>query len=422
MILRNLAVTFAAALSAFAQGGPAVVSPEVSPDRHVTFRVLAPKANEVGLTIDYGSEKLTKDDKGVWSVTVGPLESGDYVYSFTVDGVAIPDPINPRIKLRARTSASLLQVPGDKPEMWEARDVPHGAVAINWQRSSVLNNETRSFWVYTPPGYEKETTRKYPVLYLLHGSNDTQAGWTTAGNVNYILDNMIAEKRAVPMIVVMPFGHALPFGGGGGRGAGGGGGRGAGGAAAGAGRGAGGGQAPANSNTLLFEKYLLTDVMPTVDGKYRTLTTPDAHAIAGMSMGGEQALAIAFGHPELFSAIGGLSPSMPRELADRWAPALADPKGTNARMKVIWIGCGRQDYRPSERLPAPCRIAGDRGREARLLGDRRLPQLFPMAASDGGVSAPALPEVATSPLTPAYLQAKFDTLSARITSDSFSGM
>jgi enterochelin esterase family protein len=236
-----------------------------------------------------------------------------------VDGVAIPDPVNPRIKLRARGSGSLFEVSGETPELWQPRDVPHGKVEINWQRSTVLNGETRWFWVYTPPGYEKERDRGFPVLYLLHGSNDTAAGWTTAGTVNFIFDNMVAEKKATPMIVVMPFGHALPFS---------------------AGR---GGGTAAQSNTLLFEQYLLTDLMPTVASQYRTLATPESRAIAGMSMGGEQSLVIGFGHPELFRSIGALSPATPRELADRWATALADSKGTNARLKTLWIACGRQD-------------------------------------------------------------------------------
>lgn len=314
------AAFFLIAVPVFCQNAP---SPEVLPDHKVTFRITAPKASEVTLTTDWlsGPEKLTKDEKGVWSVTLGPLAPATYIYSFSVDGVTIADPVNPRIKLRASGSGSLFDVPADTPALWQARDVPHGDVQINWQRSSVLNNETRSIWVYTPPGYSKETTRRYPVMYLLHGSNDTPAGWTTAGSINMILDNLVAEKKAVPMIIVMPFGHALPFGrGGGGRGA-----------------------TEAVSNTVLYEKYLLTDVVPMIEAKYRVSAGRENRAIAGQSMGGEQSLAIGFAHMEMFSAIGALSPSMPRELAERWAPALADSKGTNEKMNVLWIGCGRQD-------------------------------------------------------------------------------
>lgn len=315
----RFAALFVFAVPAFCQN---IVSPEVSPDRHVTFRLAAPKASEVTFTADWatGAEKMVKDDKGVWSLTVGPLAPATYIYSYTVDGMAMADPINPRIKLRARGSGSLFDVPPDSPALWQARDVPHGSVEINWEHSKVLNGETRWIWVYTPPGYQKESNRKYPVLYLLHGSNDTAAGWTTAGSINFILDNLIAEKKAVPMVVVMPFGHATPFGAGRGNGA-----------------------TPQVSNTILFEQYLLKDVMPTVEAKYRITANADSRAIAGMSMGGEQSLAIGFGHPELFSSIGALSPSMPRELAERWAPALADSKAANAKWKVLWIACGRQD-------------------------------------------------------------------------------
>jgi len=162
-----------------------LVSPEVQADRKVTFRIRAPKATEVSFYGDFmpvGSlEKMTKDASGVWSVTLGPLPPSIYLYSFTVDGLNIADPVNPRIKLRARTSASMVEIPAESPALWQERDVPHGSVEINWQKSKAINGETRWFWVYTPPGYAKETNRRYPVLYLFHGSNDTAAGWTLAG-------------------------------------------------------------------------------------------------------------------------------------------------------------------------------------------------------------------------------------------------
>ncbi len=308
-----------APIPAFSQNAPSATSPEVLPDRRVTFRINAPKASDVTLTVDWlgQPQKMSKGDDGAWTATLGPLAPATYIYSFTVDGMAIPDPINPRIKLRARGAGSLFDVPGDAPAMWQSRDVPHGSVEINWQRSKALNGETRAIWVYTPPGYQNEPTRRYPVVYLLHGSNDTAAGWTTAGSVNFILDNLIAAKEAVPMIVVMPFGHAQPFG------------------------------APRTpgqqSNTELFEQYLLTDVMPTIERKYRIAAKRDQRALAGLSMGGEQSLAIGFSHTDLFGSIGALSPSMPRDLSTRWAAVIKDSKGTNAAMKTIWIACGRQD-------------------------------------------------------------------------------
>jgi enterochelin esterase-like enzyme len=295
-------------------------SPEVSADHHVTFRIFAPKASEVTLTGDWlgttPPPKLGQDDHGVWSVTLGPFEPSIYIYSFNVDGVAIPDPINPRIKLRARTSASMVEVKDDSPAFWEARDVPHGKVEINWEKSAAINGETRAIWIYTPPEYSR-TNRRFPILYLLHGSNDTAAGWTMAGNANFILDNLLADKKAVPMIVVMPFGHATPFG----------------------------ERVPPGgvSNDALFEQYLLKDVIPTVEAGYRVAPGRTNRAIAGLSMGGGQSLRIGLGHLDLFSAVASFSGAVPGDFETLFATLLSDSKGTNEKLKTLWIGCGRQD-------------------------------------------------------------------------------
>lgn len=310
----------AAITAAMAQNRGTVVSPEVLPDHRVTFRIKAPKAAEVTITGDWmGSApapKLTRDDQGIWSITLGPFEPSIYIYSFTVDGVAIPDPVNPRIKLRASTSASLVEVDSAPAAFWEPHDVPHGAVEINWENSKVIRGETRSIWVYTPPGYERGGGR-YPVLYLLHGSNDTAAGWTMAGNANFVLDNLLAEKKMTPMIVVMPFGHATPFG------------------------------APpapgAPANDAVFEDYLLKDVMPTIEAKYRVAAGRENRAIAGLSMGGGQSLKIGLGHLDLFSAVASFSGAIPADFETRFADLLNNPAATNGKLKVLWIGCGEQD-------------------------------------------------------------------------------
>jgi enterochelin esterase-like enzyme len=295
-------------------------SPEVSADHHVTFRILAPKASEVTLTGDWlgttPAPKLSKDERGVWSVTLGPFEPSIYIYSFNVDGVAIPDPVNPKIKLRARTSASMVEVKDDTPAFWEPHDVPHGAVEINWEKSKAIAGETRAMWIYTPPDYAK-TTRRYPVLYLLHGSNDTAAGWTMAGYANFVLDNLLADGKALPMIVVMPFGHATPFGvltpqGG-------------------------------MSNDALFEEYMLKDVIPTVEARYRVSPGRENRAIAGLSMGGGQSLRIGLGHLDLFSAVASFSGAVPADFETRFAALLKDSAGTNHKIKTLWIGCGQQD-------------------------------------------------------------------------------
>jgi len=294
------------------------VSPEVHSDHRVTFRIRAPKASKVDVGGDWNPgqpQEMTKDSEGVWTTTIGPLEPSIYIYWFTVDGLAIADPVNPRVKLRARTSASLVEVPAQTPDFWQPHDVPHGAVTINWQKSQVLN-ETRWVWVYTPPGYEKEPKRYYPVLYLFHGSNDTAAGWTMVGNANFVLDNLLAEKKAAPMIVVMPFGHAMPFG------------------------------SPPEvqaKNTPLFEEYLLKDVIPFVESTYRVAAGRDKRAIAGLSMGGGQSLQIGLRHLDLFSALAVFSSSAPADFEARFAKVLDDSKTTNAKLKAFWIGCGQQD-------------------------------------------------------------------------------
>ncbi|MEO6727214.1 MAG: esterase, partial [Blastocatellia bacterium] len=167
----------------FAQTPPpdGLVSPEVHPDGKVTFRIRAAKASEVTLFGDWmppGSKHpMTKDADGIWSATVSSIEPTIHLYSFTVDGVTMADPVNPRIKLRQRTSASLVEIPA-KGAPWEVRNVPHGSVESNWLRTAVINGETRQVFVYLPPGYEKNPKQRYPVLYLLHGSGDTAESWT----------------------------------------------------------------------------------------------------------------------------------------------------------------------------------------------------------------------------------------------------
>jgi len=286
-----------------------VVSPEVHPDSRITFRIFAPKAESVTVNGDWmklgSKEALAKGADGIWSATLGPLEPQVYLYSFNVDGMNIADPVNPRMKLRARSSASLVEVPGDAP--WLMKDVPHGRVQMLTHSAKTLNGARREVFVYTPPGYEKGSA-KYPVLYLFHGNNDVAAGWTWTGNAHWILDNMIAAGKAKPMVIVMPWGHAVPFG--------------------------------AAGNTEAFEKYLLGDVMPLVESGFRL---SGERAIAGLSMGGGQALEIGLRHMNKFSSIGVFSSGMPQKFEERFADILNDSKSVNAKLKVFWIGIGTDD-------------------------------------------------------------------------------
>ncbi|HEX4948644.1 MAG TPA: alpha/beta hydrolase-fold protein, partial [Blastocatellia bacterium] len=309
------------AVASFAQTPPpdGLVSPEVHADGKVTFRIRAPKAAEVTLFGDWmpvGSKHpMTKDAEGVWSTTISGIEATIHLYSFTVDGVTMADPVNPRIKLRQRTSASLVEIPA-KGAPWEVRDVPHGSVDVNWLRTPVINGETRQVFVYLPPGYEKNPKQRYPVLYLLHGSGDTAESWTQVGATNLILDNLIAEKKAKPMIVLMPLGHAVPFG------------------------------SPreiAVRNVPLMEEYVLKDLMPWAEAKYRIASGRQDRAMAGLSMGGGQTFAIGFGHLDLFSAIGVFSSAPGQDWATKNKAVLEDAKSTNAKLNVFWYGVGDKD-------------------------------------------------------------------------------
>jgi enterochelin esterase-like enzyme len=326
--MKTLILFVALSVAGFAQS-PALVSPEVHGDGRVTFRLAAPKAAEVTFKGDWHNDplKMAKATDGVWSLTVGPLAPATYIYSFTVDGMTIADPVNPRVKLRARTSGSLVEIPATPPGLAELRDVPHGAIEINWHRATALGGEARSVWVYTPPGYAAARDRRYPVLFLLHGSNDRPAGWVDVGGIQFIADNLIAEQKAVPMLIVMAFGHALPFG----------------------------QPAPAGrNNTQAFEEYLLRDVVPLVEAKYRVAPDRASRAIAGQSMGGEQALTIFFNHLDRFAAVGAFSPARFTGFENRHANLLVDAQATNAKVELLWIGCGRQDtlFAGAEKLSA----------------------------------------------------------------------
>jgi len=299
---------------------PPPASPEVTADRAVTFRVRAPNAKEVSVTGEWpgGNKPLTKDDQGVWSVTLGPLEPDLYGYSFLIDGFRTADPANAAIKPMRSPTTSILEVPGNSPKVWEFQSVPHGTVRLHDYQSKSLNR-LRHLRVYTPPGYDERRGTRFPVLYLFHGSGDNEATWTVLGRANLILDNLIAQGKAKPMIVVMTDGHAFTP------------------------------QFTGMPNTNMisrnvtdFERDLLDDVMPLVESNYRVKKEASGRAIAGLSMGGGQSLTIGLNHPELFAWVGGFSSSV-RNPQNAIAKALADPQGVNRKLKLLWIACGKDD-------------------------------------------------------------------------------
>lgn len=304
----------------------AVISPEVLPDHRVTFRIYAPKAGEVSITGDWIAQgrgsggKLEKDDKGVWSITVGPIEPDLYAYSFNVDGVKTIDPKNALIKPGISSVNSMVEVPGEEAAFESAQPVPHGEVRIAWYQSTALGT-LRSMRVYTPPGYESGTAR-YPVLYLLHGSGDEDSGWSTIGRANFILDNLLAAKKAAPMIVVMPNGSMprpvnAPTG-------------------------------PGNLSALeRFTDELLKNVMPYVEKHYRVADGRENRAIAGLSMGGGQTLAVAPANLDRFAYIGVFSAGLFQQSTEEYVKTNAgffqNPEKTNQMVKLFWIGVGAKD-------------------------------------------------------------------------------
>jgi len=322
-----------------------LVSPETLPDGRVTFRIYAPKASEVTLDGDWVAQglgaggPLQKDEQGVWSITVGPLPADFYMYTLTVDGVLTIDPQNREIKQGTSPLKNILFVPGDEARFEETRPVPHGEVRTVWYDSPAVGG-VRSMRVYTPPDYDL-SDQTYPVLYLIHGGGDDDRAWSTIGRANFIMDNLLAEGKAKPMIVVMPngtvarpgFSYRL----------------------VGADR-----YSPAAIKARIeaisklhdtFVDDLLNTIMPLVENRYRVRASRDQRAIAGLSMGGAETLRVAPRRVDLFAYIGvfsmglqvGEDAGVNTDFEERNADFFADPDRTNQLVKLFWIGAGEND-------------------------------------------------------------------------------
>ncbi len=314
-----------------------LVSPEVLSDHRVTFRIYAPKASEVTVAGDFGAPaKLTKDDKGVWSVTVGPLTPDFYTYNFYVDGsgtdgVKTVDPKNALIKQGISSTESMVFVPGKEADFEDNKDVPHGEVRQIWYRSSTLDTQRRMH-VYTPPGYESANER-YPVFYLLHGGGDEDSGWSTVGRAGFILDNLIAQKKAKPMLIVMPNG-SLPRPANFPR------------PAAGATRDAEFAKRIAEIQGQ-FVKELLQDIVPLVEKRFRVHTGAENRALAGLSMGGGQTLAVVTSNPDQFGYVGVWSAAVfgsSEDYEKRNATFFESADKVNKTVKLFSISVGDQDF------------------------------------------------------------------------------
>jgi enterochelin esterase family protein len=311
--------------------GPVVVSPEVGADKTITLRYLAPNATSVVASgeLDGKPHPMTKGADGIWSVTIGPLAPDIYTYSFNVDGVIALDPRNANTKYGYGNfgAVSIVQVPGDGPAFYDVKDVPHGEVRIKPYVSKTLGLG-RTAWIYTPPGYDRGNN--YPVLYLLHGAGDIESGWTMIGRANNIIDNLIAEGKARPMVVVMPLGYATQsFW--------------AGPAKAFAATPPAQGAAPTPTIQQPFYRDFLNDLMPMVEKDYKVSKRADDRAIAGLSMGGGQTMNIAFSRPELFRYVVAMSPAAGGINATGYPAIFKDPSGINKQFKLFWMAVGEND-------------------------------------------------------------------------------
>ncbi|MBN2588686.1 MAG: hypothetical protein JXA96_02400 [Sedimentisphaerales bacterium] len=327
----------------FGGRGGSVLSPEIADDNKVTFRLSAPQATSVSVRGDWGgmgggTTEMTKDENGLWSVSVGPLDSEMYGYTFNVDGASVWDPANMQLKRDGTRITSVLIIPGGNGDLYTIKsDVPHGTLAKVWYPSPTLNLEQRRVYVYTPPGYET-SGEKYPVFYLLHGAGGDEDAWTSLGKAPQIMDNMIAKGKVKPMIVVMTNGNAnqiasqdiVPAASRGGIGA-----MGRGAAAPAGERGAAGAtRSRGGIGGGAFPESIVADLIPFIDKSYRTLPDQANRAIAGLSMGGMHTHAVTIAHPDTFSYYGLLSGGTytPEELA-----------GHKANLKFVFLSCGERE-------------------------------------------------------------------------------
>jgi len=296
-----------------------LISPEVHADGSVTFRIAAPNAKEVLVSVEGNNMPMTQEINGIWSLTTQPYTPEIYSYLFRVDGIDVLDIKNPSIQTNLQELVNTFTIPGNPPMPWEIQSIPHGEITHHFYTTSVVLNATANqdeYYVYTPPGFNPKAKTSYPVLYLLHGYSDGADGWLSAGKANDIFDSLIATGKAKPMIVVMTLGYGnlavlKP------------------------------GRTPAlnTQNMDLFQTMLLSEVIPKVEAEYPVIKDRDHRAIAGLSMGGAESLLTGLNHTDLFAWIGTFSAGLnPTTLAR--IPAVTPQK---ANLHLLWMACGVDD-------------------------------------------------------------------------------
>jgi enterochelin esterase-like enzyme len=326
-------------LTAESQTQRNITSPEVLPDNKVTFRAYSPDAKSIFVSGDWSVTRepaqMVMNDSGLWSVTIGPLPPDLYHYSFTIDGIRATDPSNPITVRDITTHASVLFVPGEQSQLYMVNNVPHGSISKVWYNSPSMGLYRRMV-IYTPPGYE-ESEGSYPVLYLQHGGSVDEDAWTELGRAAQIADNLIAQGKAKPMIILMPNGNAneaaapteIPRP-----------------------ESSQSGPPPASASPSNYEASVIKDILPFIESHYRVLTGPQNRAVAGLSMGGGQSYNLGLGTNE-FSWIGVFSSGIFGGVQgygdydpEKQVPGLLTKSSSfNDRLNLFYISCGEQDPR-----------------------------------------------------------------------------
>jgi enterochelin esterase-like enzyme len=292
--------------------------PQILPDSRVVFRIKAPDAQK--MQIDLGKKyDMMKDTGGYWTLTTEPISEGFHYYSLLIDGVATTDPSSETFYGMGR-DASGIEIPFRGQGYYAEKDVPHGDIRIKRYFSPVTNS-WRQFYVYAPPGYDANTNEKYPVLYILHGGGEDERGWATQGKTDLILDNLIAEGKAKPMLVVMPDANI----------------------------GASGFSGDAIEGSLrMFEREMKQVIIPFVEKNYRTLTDANNRALAGLSLGGLHTLYTGFNNTNMFAQLGVFSSGWISPMLDKTANAQysfikSNESSISKNLKSLWIGMGGKE-------------------------------------------------------------------------------
>lgn len=305
-------------------GLPFAHVPGVRAGEHgVTFTYYAPDADSVELALERMDIRwsLHRQDSGYWSITLDKLAPGQYMAFFFVNGV---ETLHPRLPIGYDSlgccAVNYIEVPGDE-DFWQLKDVPHGSITMEMFQSSITGR-TRNCWVYTPPSYGRANSKRYPVLYIQHGGGQSEASWFWQAKLGNIVDNLLADEKCAEMIIVAQSGYAYAEIG------------------------------PDHFEQRDFMRIICEECVPLIDDKYRTITSRENRAIAGLSMGGGQARQIAFTHPELFANVGIFSSGAGFEVkgetlgeAFDYSELFASATQYNERMKLTFVACGTDDFR-----------------------------------------------------------------------------